>query len=214
MARCLAVLITVLIFIASVVPNELLAVENVSWGRIKADQQIADYEPAGKLIVSGNKAGGLKNRQNKVFDSMPIVEVIPNRFYDYSNTNGTRTILTFKVSVPMSAKNEYVELNSFVFRVFGEGVYPFSLQLWAYHDVDMTMIANYSFNPYIPSEGYDILGGFITTAAPFPDDVSLRVYPGESLYFSLYADLLRFFAADSLEVSIREMKFNIVRLGQ
>lgn len=196
-------LVAVILFSASITN----AIENTSWGEIKANQQTI-VELSEKLVVSGKAAGGMKSNKNRVFGATPIVEIIPGNFNNLY-TNGTCTIFTFKVYFPKQARSEYVDLNSFVFRVFGEGVFPLSLQLWAYHDEEMTYLANYSFNPYIPNKGEDITGGFVDEMLPYPGDFPLRIYPGETLYFRLYADLWRFLATDELAVSITGMNFTI-----
>jgi len=324
MARFVSILIA-MFFVSISIPGDIVAIENASWGDVKFAQTQNDESntPVGKLVASGNNAGGMRNSRppsitvvspnggeswvlgstqttewksnnvrrvslwlcegntcgrigvgtlpatgilnagsytftigtdvtpfsvyapssilkirvaseddypastvyddsdapfsivedQRIFNMIPVVEVVPNRFYDYSNTNGTRTIFMFKITVPPSTHNEWVELRSFVFKVMGEGVRPGSLQLWAYYDADMTIPANFNFVPYVPVKKYDLVGGFLSTIEPSPGDI-LFVPRDGIRYFSLSADMWRSQATDNLEVSLSEMNFQVIRRGQ
>ena len=62
MARFVSILIA-MFFVSIAVPSNLIAVENASWGQIKTiSTQNTEFDsPAGKLVVSGNNAGGMRN---------------------------------------------------------------------------------------------------------------------------------------------------------
>ena len=211
----------IIVLFVSLFSQPLMAVENASWGAVKSVVADDSSALAEKLVVSATKAGGSRNRQNKqssnkIFNAVPVFEALPNEGYN-SNTNGTTTVFMFKVSVPPSMHNEWVELNSFVFKVMGEGVYPRSLQLYAFDDPGMTVMANPDYNPYIPVKTYNLTGGFLLVVEPDPagsPPLSVTVPPGRTRYFILFADIVRFSAADNLEVSLSEVNFQVIRRGQ